>query len=81
MCSIRLGPTALAAQSILLVSAASTNQAPFALGVATAVRLAFFFSYIVQLDPIAVTFLFQELEIFSERKMLDVHVWHQIRPS
>ena len=26
-------------------------------------------------------FLFQELEIFSERKMLDVHVWHQIRPS
>ena len=33
-----LGPTALAAQSVLLVSASTTFQAPFALGVASAVR-------------------------------------------
>ena len=42
---IRLGPTALAAQSILLVSASTTYQAPFALGMATSVRLVFFFPH------------------------------------
>ena len=35
---IRLGPAVLAAQSVLLVSASSTFQAPFALGVATSIR-------------------------------------------
>ncbi|KAF9059686.1 mate-domain-containing protein [Rhodocollybia butyracea] len=34
-----LGPTALAAQSVLLVSCSTTYQAPFALGVATSVRI------------------------------------------
>lgn len=34
----RLGPVALATQSVLLVSASTTYQAPFALGVATSVR-------------------------------------------
>ncbi|KAI0284705.1 MATE efflux family protein [Russula aff. rugulosa BPL654] len=34
-----LGPTALAAQSVLLVSASTSFQAPFAVGVASAVRL------------------------------------------
>ncbi|KAH9991563.1 mate-domain-containing protein [Russula vinacea] len=34
-----LGPTVLAAQSVLLVSASTTFQAPFALGVASAVRI------------------------------------------
>ncbi|KAI9510175.1 MATE efflux family protein [Russula earlei] len=34
-----LGPTALAAQSVLLVSASTTYQAPFALSVATSVRI------------------------------------------
>ncbi|KAF8189379.1 MATE efflux family protein [Pholiota molesta] len=34
-----LGPTALATQSVLLVSSSTTYQAPFALGVATAVRI------------------------------------------
>ena len=34
----RLGPVALATQSVLLVSASTTFQAPFALGVATSVR-------------------------------------------
>ncbi|KDR72491.1 hypothetical protein GALMADRAFT_252589 [Galerina marginata CBS 339.88] len=34
-----LGPIALATQSVLLVSASTTFQAPFALGVATAVRI------------------------------------------
>ena len=42
---IRLGPTALAAQSILLVSASTTYQAPFALGMATSVRLVVFFFF------------------------------------
>lgn len=36
--SFRLGPVALATQSVLLVSSSTTFQAPFALGVATAVR-------------------------------------------
>jgi len=35
----QLGPTALAAQSVLLVSASTAYQAPFALGVATTVRI------------------------------------------
>ncbi|EIW79476.1 multidrug Oligosaccharidyl-lipid polysaccharide flippase [Coniophora puteana RWD-64-598 SS2] len=35
----RLGPTALAAQSVLLSSASTTFQAPFALSVATSVRV------------------------------------------
>ena len=30
---------------------------------------------------LAITFLWPELEIFSERKMLDAQVWHQIPPS
>ncbi|KAJ3765379.1 mate-domain-containing protein, partial [Lentinula raphanica] len=34
-----LGPTALAAQSVLLVSCSTTYQVPFALGVATSVRI------------------------------------------
>ena len=34
----RLGPLELATQSVLLVSASTTFQAPFALGVATSVR-------------------------------------------
>ncbi|EGO29178.1 hypothetical protein SERLADRAFT_456573 [Serpula lacrymans var. lacrymans S7.9] len=34
-----LGPVSLAAQSVLLVSASTTFQAPFALGVATSVRI------------------------------------------
>ncbi|KAJ3725316.1 mate-domain-containing protein [Lentinula raphanica] len=34
-----LGPTALAAQSVLLVSCSTTYQAPFAVGVATSVRI------------------------------------------
>ncbi|KAH9958017.1 MATE efflux family protein [Russula dissimulans] len=34
-----LGPTALAAQSVLLVSASTSYQAPFALGVASSVRI------------------------------------------
>jgi len=34
-----LGPTALAAQSVLLVSTSTTFQAPFALGIATSVRI------------------------------------------
>lgn len=36
----RLGPAVLASQSVLLVSASSTFQAPFALSVATSVRYA-----------------------------------------
>ncbi|KAB5592882.1 MATE efflux family protein [Ceratobasidium theobromae] len=35
----QLGPTTLAAQSVLLVSASTTYQVPFALGVATTVRV------------------------------------------
>ncbi|KAI0634984.1 MATE efflux family protein [Trametes polyzona] len=35
----QLGPTALATQSVLLVSASTTYQAPFALSVATSVRI------------------------------------------
>lgn len=35
----RLGPAALAAQSVLLVSCSTAFQAPFALGVATSVRI------------------------------------------
>ena len=34
----RLGPVALATQSVLLVSGSTTYQAPFALSVATSVR-------------------------------------------
>ncbi|KAJ3984107.1 mate-domain-containing protein [Lentinula detonsa] len=34
-----LGPTALAAQSVLLVSCSTTYQVPFALGIATSVRI------------------------------------------
>ena len=52
---IRLGPTALAAQSILLVSASTTYQAPFALGMAASVRLAFFLLLIC--DTLAVTLI------------------------
>ena len=37
----RLGPTALATQSVLLVSSSTTYQAPFALSVAAAVRCGF----------------------------------------
>ncbi|ELU44319.1 multidrug/Oligosaccharidyl-lipid/Polysaccharide flippase [Rhizoctonia solani AG-1 IA] len=36
---LRLGPVALAAQSVLLVSSSTSYQAPFALGVATTVRI------------------------------------------
>lgn len=35
----RLGPTSLAAQSILIVSSTVTFQVPFALGIATSVRI------------------------------------------
>ena len=35
----------------------------------------------VQCDSLAVAFLWPELEIFSVRRMLDVQVWHRIRPS
>jgi len=38
MMDSRLGPVSLATQSVLLVSASTTFQAPFALGVATSVR-------------------------------------------
>jgi len=81
---IRLGPTALAAQSVLLVSASSTFQAPFALGVATSVRWGFFLSppdVLRILSYLPFTLPPLESEISSERKMLDAQVWHQTRPS
>ena len=37
--------------------------------------------FLLMCDSLAVTFLWPELEIFSERRMLDAQVWHLIRPS
>jgi len=66
----RLGPVALATQSVLLVSCSTTFQAPFALSVATAVRYAILCGKSLYTHAS----IFPVLEISSEREKVNARV-------
>ena len=69
--NFRLGPTALATQSVLLVSSSTTYQAPFALSVASSVR------YVICIISRILSRLLRALGlvIYLERKTPNVLLW------